>query len=177
MGHLFSRLFSTISKKDIRVLIIGLDNAGKTTILYRMQLGQLTQTLPTVGLNVEELKFNGLKLTVWDLGGQATIRPYWKLYYQNCGAIVFVVDSSDTRRLGVSRQELFAMLQEEELQRLPVLIFANKMDLPGALSVAAITEQMHLTEIRDRPYHIQQSSAVDGRGLAEGFTWLTNQLK
>jgi len=177
MGAVFAKIFKVFKGRDVRVLILGLDNAGKTTILYRMQMGTLIQTLPTVGLNVEELKCNGLKLTVWDLGGQATIRPYWKLYYHNTGALVFVVDAADGRRLSVARQELSAMLQEEELKRIPVLIFANKMDVEGALPLSHITEQLHLTEIRDRPWHIQPSSAVEGRGLAEGFTWLTNLLK
>ena len=108
------------------MIIIGLDNAGKTTILYKLHLGEIVTTVPTVGFNVESMTYEGLKFQVWDLGGQTGLRPYWRCYYQDTNAVVFVVDSADRERLEFSKQELEIMLQEDELKGVPVLILANK---------------------------------------------------
>ena len=119
MGIFMSRLFSSLfGGREVRILILGLDNAGKTTILYRLQneSDEAIQTIPTIGFNVETLQYKNIKFQVWDLGGQTSIRPYWRCYYPNTDAIIFVVDSADTERLAVARQELTAMLQEEEVR-------------------------------------------------------------
>ena len=127
MGGWFSSLFSSIfGSKEIRILILGLDGAGKTTILYKLHLGEIVTTVPTVGFNVETMHYEGLKFQVWDLGGQTGLRPYWRCYYQDTNAVVFVVDSADRERLEFSKQELEIMLQEDELSGVPVLILANK---------------------------------------------------
>lgn len=114
MGILFSRIFQSLfGSKEVRILILGLDNAGKTTILYRLQNDseENIQTIPTIGFNVEVLQYKNIKFQVWDLGGQTSIRPYWRCYYPNTDAIIFVVDSCDSERLGVAKQELLAMLE------------------------------------------------------------------
>ena len=127
MGFIFSKIFSTIAgQEQMRMIIIGLDNAGKTTILYKLQLGEIVTTVPTVGFNVETMNYEGLKFQVWDLGGQTGLRPYWRCYYQDTNAVVFVVDSADRERLEFAKQELELMLQEDELRGVPVLILANK---------------------------------------------------
>ncbi len=113
MGILISRMFAALfGGKEVRILILGLDNAGKTTILYRLQADEPVQTIPTIGFNVETLQYKNIKFQVWDLGGQTSIRPYWRCYYPNTDAIIFVVDSADLERLQVARQELFSMLEE-----------------------------------------------------------------
>jgi len=104
MGIFFSRLFQQLfGSKEVRILILGLDNAGKTTILYRLQNDDdaVVQTIPTIGFNVEVLQYKNIKFQVWDLGGQTSIRPYWRCYYPNTDAIIFVVDSCDNERLGI----------------------------------------------------------------------------
>merc|ERR1712228_1037201 len=113
--------------KEVRILILGLDNAGKTTILYRLQNegDEAIQTIPTIGFNVETLQYKNIKFQVWDLGGQSSIRPYWRCYYPNTDAIIYVVDSNDKNRIGDSKSELTLMLQEEELKEVPVMVFAN----------------------------------------------------
>ena len=127
MGFVFSKIFSTLAgQEQMRMIIIGLDNAGKTTILYKLHLGEIVTTVPTVGFNVETMNYEGLKFQVWDLGGQTGLRPYWRCYYQDTNAVVFVVDSADRERLEFSKQELEIMLQEDELKGVPVLILANK---------------------------------------------------
>ena len=103
MGIFFSRVFQSLfGSKEVRILILGLDNAGKTTILYRLQNDseENIQTIPTIGFNVEILQYKNIKFQVWDLGGQTSIRPYWRCYYPNTDAIIFVVDCCDVDRLG-----------------------------------------------------------------------------
>eukprot|EP00520_Triparma_pacifica_P016281 CAMPEP_0118658750 /NCGR_PEP_ID=MMETSP0785-20121206/14738_1 /TAXON_ID=91992 /ORGANISM="Bolidomonas pacifica, Strain CCMP 1866" /LENGTH=175 /DNA_ID=CAMNT_0006551795 /DNA_START=76 /DNA_END=599 /DNA_ORIENTATION=- len=175
MGIFMSRLFSSLfGGKEVRILILGLDNAGKTTILYRLQneSDEAIQTIPTIGFNVETLQYKNIKFQVWDLGGQTSIRPYWRCYYPNTDAIIFVVDSADSERLAIAKQELAAMLQEEELASSILLVFANKQDQKGALNAQQISEGMGLPSIRDRQWSIQETSALKGKGLFEGFDWL-----
>lgn len=95
----------------MRILILGLDGAGKTTILYRLQVGEVVTTIPTIGFNVEQVTYKNLKFQVWDLGGQTSIRPYWRCYYSNTDAIIYVVDSVDRDRIGISKDELLYMLR------------------------------------------------------------------
>ena len=98
-------------EKEVRLLVLGLDNAGKTTILYKLQMGEVVTTVPSIGFNVETVQYKNLRFQVWDLGGQTSIRPYWRCYYQNTNAVIYVVDSADRERLAVTKQELVAMLK------------------------------------------------------------------
>uniref|UniRef100_A0A7S2DCF0 Uncharacterized protein n=1 Tax=Octactis speculum TaxID=3111310 RepID=A0A7S2DCF0_9STRA len=147
MGIIFSRVFQSIfGSKEVRILILGLDNAGKTTILYKLQneTDEEINTIPTIGFNVETLKYKNIKFQVWDLGGQTSIRPYWRCYYPNTDAIIFVVDSADRERLNVAQQELQAMLEEEELKDSILLVFANKQDQSGALGAQGVRAFSHV---------------------------------
>jgi ADP-ribosylation factor-like protein 1 len=114
---------------------------------------------------------------VWDLGGQTSIRPYWRCYYPNTDAIIFVVDSADTERMPVARGELAAMLQEEELKDAILLVFANKQDQKGAMNAEQISDALGLPEVRNRQWSIQETSALKGKGLFEGFDWLVTCIK
>eukprot|EP00958_Prasinococcus_capsulatus_P013320 scaffold1363_cov356-Prasinococcus_capsulatus_cf.AAC.7 len=143
----------------------------------RLQVGEVVSTIPTIGFNVETVTFENIKLQVWDLGGQTSIRPYWRCYYPNTQAIIYVVDSSDVERIGTSKQEFHAILEEEELKNAVILIYANKQDLPGALDEAAVSEGLGLSSIKNRQWAIFKSSAVKGEGLNEGLQWLCNTLK
>jgi len=178
MGNLFSSLLSKLfGARDIRILILGLDGAGKTTILYKLQCGEVVSTIPTIGFNVECVTYKNIKFQVWDLGGQTTIRPYWRCYFSNANAIMYVVDSSDTERMGVSKAELLAMLEEEELRDICLLVFANKQDLPGALAVSQVSEELGLSCLKGRQWSIFKTSAIKGEGIYEGLDWLINALK
>ncbi|KAA6421324.1 hypothetical protein WJX79_010974 [Trebouxia sp. C0005] len=177
MGLWMSKLLALFGEKEARILILGLDNAGKTTILYRLQVGEVVSTIPTIGFNVESVTYKNIKFQVWDLGGQTSIRPYWRCYYPNTQAIIYVVDSSDTERVGTSREEFHAVLQEEELKDALLLVYANKQDLPGALSDAQVAEGLGLTDIKNRDWSIFKTSAIKGDGLFEGLDWLSNMLK
>ena len=135
------------------------------------------QTVPTIGFNVETLQYQNIKFQVWDLGGQTSIRPYWRCYYPNTDAIIFVVDSADTDRLNIAKQELMAMLEEEELKDAILLIFANKQDMKGAKNAAEVSKELGLANIKNRQWSIQETSATKGRGLFEGFDWLVTCIK
>ena len=177
MGVFFSTLFDSLfGSKEERILVLGLDNAGKTTILYRLQLNEPIATVPTIGFNVETIKYNNLTFQVWDLGGQTSIRPYWRCYYPNTDAIVYVVDSADTDRIPIAKTELMAILNEEDLRDVCLLVFANKQDVKGALRASQISEALDLTNIRDRKWTIVESDAKIGKGLKEGFDWLAQEL-
>lgn len=130
-----------------------------------------------IGFNVETVTYNNIKFQVWDLGGQTSIRPYWRCYFPNTQAIIYVVDSSDVERISFSRQEFHAILEEEELKDAAILVYANKQDLPGALDAAAVSEGLGLSSIKNRQWSIFRASAIKGEGLFEGLEWLSNVLK
>ncbi|PVU96435.1 hypothetical protein BB561_001167 [Smittium simulii] len=167
MGQVFAKLFNSLwGEQEVRILILGLDGAGKTTILYRLQVGEVVSTIPTIGFNVETLKYKNLKIQ-----GQTSIRPYWRCYYANTDAIIFVVDSVDRDRIGISREELNSMLEEEELNDAILLVFANKQDVTGAMTAAEISESLGLTRLKNRQWAIYRTSAIKGEGLSEGLDW------
>merc|ERR1712118_507816 len=111
MGLLMSKLWARMfSNQDMRILMVGLDAAGKTTILYKLKLGEVVTTIPTIGFNVETVEYKNISFTVWDVGGQDKIRPLWRHYYQSTQGLIFVVDSNDRDRVDNARDELHRML-------------------------------------------------------------------
>lgn len=187
MGGVFSSVFNRLwGAKEVRILILGLDGAGKTTLLYRMQVGEVVTTIPTVpyltqiGFNVETVVYKNIKLQVWDLGGQTSIRPYWRCYCTmpnkdaNTDAVIYVVDSCDAERMDTAKHELHQMLSEEELQGAALLVFANKQDQQGSLDVAKVSELLGLTDLKARTWTIFKCSAKTGLGVQDGMDWLVN---
>ena len=156
--------------------MVGLDAAGKTTILYKLKLGEIVTTIPTIGFNVETVEYKNISFTVWDVGGQDKIRPLWRHYFQNTQGLIFVVDSNDRERVGEAHDELSKMLNEDELRDAVLLVFANKQDLPNAMSVAEVTDKLGLHSIRNRKWYIQSTCATTGDGLYEGLDWLSTAL-
>jgi len=144
--------------------------------LYRLQLGEVVTTIPTIGFNVETVTWKNLKFQVWDLGGQTSIRPYWRCYYANTDAVIYVVDSSDRDRIGISKEELLSMMEEEEMRDAVLLILANKQDIAGSMSATEITDAFGLTEMKGRTWSIHKCSALKGDGVDTAFDWLVNQL-
>eukprot|EP00919_Chromeraceae_sp_WS-2016_P054727 GHVR01130154.1.p1 GENE.GHVR01130154.1~~GHVR01130154.1.p1 ORF type:complete len:197 (+),score=35.04 GHVR01130154.1:79-591(+) len=163
-------------KTERRILMVGLDAAGKTTILYKLKLGEVVTTIPTIGFNVETVEYKNISFTVWDVGGQNKIRALWRHYYQNTQGVIFVVDSNDRERIQDAREELQKMLQEDELREAVLLVFANKQDLPNSMSAADITENLQLHSLKSRNWYIQSTCATTGDGLYEGLDWLSKTL-
>ena len=134
-------------------------------------------TCPFAALSKTHNNKQKYQFQVWDLGGQTSIRPYWRCYYPNTDAIIFVVDSADTERMPIARGELAAMLEEEELRESILLVFANKQDQKGALNAQQVSDALALPEVRNRQWSIQETSALQGKGLFEGFDWLVTCIK
>merc|ERR1711993_56837 len=118
MGGLsFTKLWQhLIGKQDMRILMVGLDAAGKTTVLYKLKLGEAITTIPTIGFNVETVEYKNLNFTVWDIGGQDKIRRLWRHYYQGTQGLIFVVDSNDRDRVEDAKEELVKMVNEDEMK-------------------------------------------------------------
>merc|ERR1712054_330598 len=113
---IFSKVFGKlVGKKDCRILMVGLDAAGKTTILYKLKLGEVVTTIPTIGFNVETVEYKNISFNVWDIGGQDKIRKLWRYYYTNTQGLIFVIDSNDRDRIEDARVELLQMLNEDEM--------------------------------------------------------------
>ncbi|XP_007905553.1 ADP-ribosylation factor 2 [Callorhinchus milii] len=177
MGNIIDRLLKGMfGKKEMRILMVGLDAAGKTTILYKLKLGEIVTTIPTIGFNVETVEYKQVSFTVWDVGGQDKIRPLWRHYFQNTQGLIFVVDSNDRERVNEAKEELNRMLAEDELRDASLLVFANKQDLPNAMTAAEITDKLSLHSLRQRKWYIQATCATSGDGLYEGLDWLSNHL-
>merc|ERR1711941_248968 len=163
MGLSFSKFWNRMfGKKEMRILMVGLDAAGKTTILYKHKLGEIVTTIPTIGFNVETVEYKNISFTVWDVGGQDKIRPLWRHYFQNTQGLIFVVDSNDRERIGEARDELNRMLAEDELREAVLLVFANKQDLPHAMNPAEITDKLGLQSLGKRQWFIQSARATTG---------------
>jgi ADP-ribosylation factor protein 1 len=184
MGILFSKVWDKlIYKKNYRILILGLDNAGKTTIMYKFKFGEIISTIPTIGFNVETIKYKNIEFSMWDVGGQEKIRPLWRYYFQNTDALIYVVDSSDSERMNDPHKyqynasyELQRLLQEDELRNSILLVYANKQDLPNSRNIKEICEMLELNKLRDREWFVQGSNANTGEGLYEGLDWLVKTL-
>jgi small GTP-binding protein len=176
MGSWLSRLFQGFQEQK-RIVMVGLDAAGKTTILYKLKMGEQVSTIPTIGFNVEAIQYKNVCFTVWDMGGQSKIRPLWKHYYTGAHAVIFVVDSNDKDRVEEACEELQMLLREDELKDALVLVFANKQDLPNALTVAEVTDALKLQNVRRHLWKVQPSNAVTGMGLYEGLDWLSQKLR
>ncbi|KAF8401772.1 hypothetical protein HHK36_012718 [Tetracentron sinense] len=264
MGAFMSRFwFMLFPAKEYKIVVVGLDNAGKTTTLYKLHLGEVVTTHPTVGSNVEEIVYKNIRFEkleivllglvickdpllaklrmefciavqwtqssedlgysrnslvldsmitrvivcldcpdppdsygslidvaivrftylsdfdgpVWDLGGQERLRTSWATYYRGTHAVIVVIDSTDRDRVSIIKDELFRLLQHEDLEHSVVLVFANKQDLKDAMSPAEVSDALSLHSMKNRNWHIQACCALTGEGLYDGLGWIAQQVK
>lgn len=176
MGLTISNLLRNfLGKEDVRILMVGLDAAGKTTILYKLKVGEVITTIPTIGFNVETVEFKNIRFTVWDVGGQKRIRSLWSHYFVNTSAVIFVLDSADGDRIEEAAQELHSMMENDELKNAVLLVLANKQDLPNALSISEISERLEMQKLKQR-WHIHSTCATQGNGLYEALDYLREML-
>ncbi|KAF5960296.1 hypothetical protein HYC85_001505 [Camellia sinensis] len=200
MGQAFRKLFDTFfGNSEMRVVMLGLDAAGKTTILYKLHIGEVLSTVPTIGFNVEKVQYKNVVFTVWDVGGQEKLRPLWRHYFNNTDGLIYVVDSLDRERIGKAKQEfqvisfiwfltkesscergyslgLFffqAIIRDPFMLNSIILVFANKQDMKGAMTPMEVCEGLGLYDLKNRKWHIQGTCALKGDGLYEGLDWLT----
>lgn len=178
MGLSFSSIWNRFAGfKEAKLMMVGLDAAGKTTILYKLKLGEVVTTIPTVGFNVEQVEYKNIRMTVWDIGGQDKIRKLWRYYYQGVQGIIFVVDSSDRDRVEDAREELDKLMTADELRDASVLVYANKQDLPGAMRASELADKLRLRDLRSGRWFIQSACAVSGDGIYEGLDWLSKAVQ
>ncbi|KAG9494136.1 ADP-ribosylation factor-like protein 14 [Eleutherodactylus coqui] len=165
--------------KQARILLLGLDAAGKSTVLYKFKFKEPFTTIPTVGFNVETIQTEKhLQLTIWDVGGQEKLRSFWCYYFENTDGLVYVVDSTNKQTLDESRRQFQFILQNELVKNVPVVILANKQDLPGALNADEITRKFNMKKYCcDRDWYVQPCCAITGQGLAEAFNKVTEFMK
>ncbi|XP_050696035.1 E3 ubiquitin-protein ligase TRIM23-like [Eriocheir sinensis] len=162
---------------EMRVVTLGLDGAGKTSILFKLKQDEFVSTIPTIGFNVETIEYKNFKFTVWDVGGQLKLRPLWRHYYFNTQAVIFVVDATDVERLPEAQTELTKLMTERELKDASLLIFANKENCEHALDMPTLTDSLGLHKLcLGRSWHIQPCDAQSGTGLHQGLDWLARQL-
>ncbi|KAM4622444.1 putative ADP-ribosylation factor-like protein 5C [Discoglossus pictus] len=176
MGQLFTKLMGIFGNQEHKVIIVGLDNAGKTTILYQFLMNEVVHTAPTIGSNVEQIVLRNTHFLMWDIGGQETLRATWNSYYSNTEFVILVIDSTDRERLPETKDELYKMLAHEDLRDAAVLIFANKQDVKDSMSASEISSSLALSAIRDRAWHIQGCCALTGEGLPAGLDWLKSRV-
>ena len=170
-----------MKKKEANIVIVGLDNSGKTTIINHLKPDEQKRQdiVPTIGFHTEKIQTRSLQFTCFDMSGQGRYRNLWEAYYRECHGIIFVVDSSDKLRMSVAKDELDMLLKHPDItgKRIPILFFANKMDVRDALSGVKCSSLLELETIRDKPWHICASNALTGEGLSEGMNWLSDQIK
>ncbi|XP_030055276.1 ADP-ribosylation factor-like protein 11 [Microcaecilia unicolor] len=168
-----------LQKKQARVVMMGLDFAGKSTLLYKLKRNQTVQTLPTVGFNVESVEpEKSVPLTIWDVGGQDKLRASWKDYLDDTDALIFVVDSADRARLPTAATELRRLLDHAALAEVPFLVLANKQDAPGAVKAHELGQRLRLEDCYDdRAWELRGCSAHTGEGLQEALHAISRLLK
>lgn len=175
MGLLMSKLFKN---REMRILMLGLDNAGKTTILYKLKLGKTSKTVPTVGFNVETVKHKNVSFAVWDCGGQERIRPLWRHYFTGTNALIYVVDSSDIGRLEESKNELLRVINDKELANSLLIVLANKQDVDNAVKPKELIDLFSLNDLTgEHTWSVIPTIAIDGTGLVEALNWISSHSK
>ena len=173
--------FLSSKKKDINLLVVGLDNSGKTSVINHLKPpdSRLTSITATVGFTVENFSSRSLNFTAYDMSGQSRYRNLWEHYYREADAILFIIDSSDKMRLVVAKEEFESMMNHQDLRnkQIPVLILANKIDVRGAFSTGEIKREFELERLGNKMWRVFASNALNGDGINEAFDWLAQEIK
>lgn len=166
-----------LANKEGKVLLLGLDNAGKTTLLYRLKDGRVNTFIPTQRANIEKFEYGGVSFKAFDLGGHEAVRRLWGDFAEDVDAVIFVVDSADAGRIGEAREELHRILGEDGLQDTPVMVLGNKADIPTALPHDALFGKLGIEALRRRgETRLFVCSMVLGTGFEDAMKWVAAQL-
>lgn len=174
--------------KEASLIIVGLDNAGKTTLLHRLQTGAVRQFTPTERVNEQKFEIAGVKFHGFDLGGHDAVRHLWEEYYLETDAIIFMVDCTDVRRFEEAKEELEEILDYEPISGIPIAILSNKVDRKDATHIDGVVKAIGLDEMynesnngknsnsRQAPIKIFETSVLKGMGIEEAFKWLSENI-
>jgi small GTP-binding protein len=179
MGIIFDKLDQLWNsfQRESSILVLGLDNAGKTAILYTLQLGEsVLHTVPTIGFNVEEVIIGNVNIKIFDIGGQDSLRQLWPHYFESASGIAFVIDSADLDRIELARNELHALFSSKDLVGKPFLILLNKQDLPNAKREQEMIEILQLKQVTSSKWHVLECIATKNHQLTTGFMWLSDHI-
>ncbi|OCL09755.1 ADP-ribosylation factor [Glonium stellatum] len=161
----------------MRILMLGLDNAGKTTIVKKIMNEDINSVSPTLGFIIKTIDYDGYKLNIWDVGGQKTLRTYWKNYFEKTDTLIWVVDATDRERINDCRKELEGLLLEERLLGASLLVFKNKSDVPDSMTEEEVRQGLRLDSIKTHKWTIMACSAMTGMKLQEGLQWVVQDAK
>mmetsp|Transcript_59103 Transcript_59103/g.128300 ORF Transcript_59103/g.128300 Transcript_59103/m.128300 type:complete len:197 (-) Transcript_59103:330-920(-) len=169
---------------EFHILILGVDSAGKTTLLEQMKavfLGKEPlapgKIAPTIGLNIGRMQIRRAKMIFWDLGGQSALRTIWEKYFAEAHGLIYVVDASESERFEESRAVLLDLLAHPDLADVPLLLLANKQDIEGAISPQEIESRFGLQKVNRQPRMVVGTAALSGDGIQEGISWLVDALR
>uniref|UniRef100_A0A915PTE3 Eukaryotic translation initiation factor 3 subunit G n=1 Tax=Setaria digitata TaxID=48799 RepID=A0A915PTE3_9BILA len=176
MGLLTILKKQRLKEKELRILVLGLDNGGKTTVLKRLNGEEISEVTPTFGFNIKTLKYKDMKLNMWDVGGQKSLRSYWRNYFEQTDGVMWVVDSADIDRMDDCKRELGLLLVEERLAGASLLVLANKQDLSSSASSEEIEELLGLRNLKSHHWNIFGCSAFTGENLVEAIDWLCSDI-
>ncbi|MHA1829772.1 MAG: ADP-ribosylation factor family protein [Candidatus Heimdallarchaeaceae archaeon] len=167
------------SEKKAKIIVLGLDSAGKTTLMKYVNTGVFQNTVPTIGQNIDTVNFADWNITIVDVAGQKQFRFLWEVHYPGSSAVIFVIDAADIERLPEARDILkIHVFNNPYLEKIPCLIIANKQDLPESIQAPMLIQLLGLhLEMKDRTFAVFDCSAINGTGVNEAFTWLVNQLE
>jgi GTP-binding protein SAR1 len=170
-------------KKEAKVVFLGLENAGKSSLLIRLKYDRFSQIDPTVCVHSEEIEVGRVKFKAFDMGGHDVARKIWEKYFVFAGAIIYMVDSTHTESLGKAREELWKVLSDERVQKVPILVFGNKIDKKGALGEDELKEALGLDKetlekngLKNRNLELFMCSVALKSGILDGFKWLNKQI-
>ncbi|KAG5437564.1 hypothetical protein PCANB_000992 [Pneumocystis canis] len=164
-------------EKEVRILMLGLDNAGKSTIVKKICGEDVMTVSPTVGFNIKTLIWDCFKLNLWDIGGQRVLRGYWRNYFESTDAIIWTIDLTDRLRLKEGCIALKQLLKEDRLLGTTLLVLGNKCDIESAMNINELKMYLELEEITTHSYNIFRISAISGEMLYDAFEWLIQDIK
>jgi Arf/Sar family protein len=176
MGAVLEKLYSVLFSKNVDIVVLGLENAGKSTLLSCLFNGRPTETTPTIGLNVKILQKSGVNIKAWDIGGAQQFRSEWGRYTKGCDVLVYVVDVNDRESVPTAKIEVHRLLEDASLGTTPILVCANKIDLPH-MEEEELIRELNLDYITSNPWIVIPISALENQDVHKVLTWLISHAR
>ncbi|CAM9616224.1 unnamed protein product [Scytosiphon promiscuus] len=177
MGAALQRMLSSFYTRQLEVVLVGLENSGKTTLMNVLASGHPVDTVPTIGLNVKMIKRGGVQMKCWDIGGQAQYRGEWGRYTRGCDVIIYVDDGHAVKSAALARRELHRLLEDEELASTPLLVLANKVDLEPHMTEDQVIRELNLDYVTANPWILIPISALKVVNIDQVLQWLVKQSR